>query len=75
VLLDGCYVALLLLLWRSTVGVVLSITHSFRVSAFQIFLDNLGSLVADPWYAAYHHSHPTLQERLAAMDRYVRKSQ
>ncbi|KAJ0837195.1 putative ste24 endopeptidase [Helianthus annuus] len=29
---------------------------------------NLSGLNADPWYSAYHYSHPTLVERLAALD-------
>mmetsp|Transcript_13881 Transcript_13881/g.35429 ORF Transcript_13881/g.35429 Transcript_13881/m.35429 type:complete len:424 (+) Transcript_13881:3-1274(+) len=39
-----------------------------------IHIKNLGSLVCDPWYSAYHHSHPTLVERLEAIRRSRRKS-
>jgi STE24 endopeptidase len=31
--------------------------------------ENLGNLHPHPWYSAWHYSHPTLVERLAAIDR------
>ncbi|HEX7927185.1 MAG TPA: M48 family metallopeptidase, partial [bacterium] len=31
--------------------------------------ENLSNLNPHPWYSAYHYSHPTLPERLAAIDR------
>lgn len=31
--------------------------------------ENLSSMNTDPWYSAYHYSHPPLAERLAAIDR------
>jgi STE24 endopeptidase len=31
--------------------------------------ENLSSFVVDPYYSMYHNSHPTLTERLAAIDR------
>eukprot|EP00566_Odontella_aurita_P014304 CAMPEP_0113568800 /NCGR_PEP_ID=MMETSP0015_2-20120614/24052_1 /TAXON_ID=2838 /ORGANISM="Odontella" /LENGTH=526 /DNA_ID=CAMNT_0000471385 /DNA_START=15 /DNA_END=1595 /DNA_ORIENTATION=+ /assembly_acc=CAM_ASM_000160 len=33
----------------------------------KIHLENLGAMCSDPWYSAYHYSHPPLVERLAAM--------
>jgi STE24 endopeptidase len=30
--------------------------------------ENLSNLAPHPWYSAYHYSHPTLPERLAALD-------
>lgn len=30
--------------------------------------ENLSSMNTDPWYSAYHYSHPPLVERLAAID-------
>lgn len=30
--------------------------------------ENLGVLDPDPWYSTYHHSHPTLFERIQAID-------
>ncbi|KAF8412203.1 hypothetical protein HHK36_000163 [Tetracentron sinense] len=30
--------------------------------------ENLSSMNTDPWYSAYHYSHPPLVERLAALD-------
>jgi STE24 endopeptidase len=32
-------------------------------------LENLGAMCPDPWYSAYHYSHPPLVERLSAMTR------
>ena len=34
----------------------------------QIFKKNKGALVADPLYSALNYSHPTLVERLTAID-------
>lgn len=31
--------------------------------------DNLANLAPHPWYSRYHYSHPTLTERLAALER------
>ena len=31
--------------------------------------ENLSNLAPHPWYSAYHYSHPTLPERLAALER------
>lgn len=31
--------------------------------------DNLTNLTPHPWYSFYHYSHPTLSERMAALDR------
>lgn len=30
-------------------------------------LENLSNMNPDPWYSAYHHSHPVLVERLSAI--------
>jgi len=30
--------------------------------------ENLSAMNTDPWYSAYHYSHPPLVERLAALD-------
>ena len=29
--------------------------------------ENLSAMNTDPWYSAYHYSHPPLVERLAAL--------
>jgi STE24 endopeptidase len=34
--------------------------------------ENLANLHPHPWYSAWHYSHPTLVERLAAIDRHAR---
>ncbi len=34
--------------------------------------ENLANLAPHPWYSAYHYSHPTLPERLAALERLAR---
>ena len=36
--------------------------------------DNLGFPIADPWYAAFHHSHPSLVERLQALTGKVKEN-
>ena len=39
----------------------------------KLHIDNLSSPHNDKLYSMYHHSHPTLPERLVAMDEYVRE--
>jgi STE24 endopeptidase len=36
--------------------------------------ENLSSMNTDPWYSAYHYSHPPLVERLAAIDESDKKA-
>ena len=36
----------------------------------KLHVDNLSSPHSDTLYSMYHHSHPTLPERLRAMDEY-----
>ncbi|MCZ6730091.1 MAG: M48 family metallopeptidase [SAR324 cluster bacterium] len=59
--------------------------HEFQADAYSVALlaqpealksalvrlngQNLANLTPHPWYAAYHYSHPTLPQRLAAIDR------
>ncbi|CAG8435341.1 5557_t:CDS:2 [Diversispora eburnea] len=40
-----------------------------RSGLIKIQLKNLGNLNNDPWYSAYHFSHPPLPERLAAIEK------
>ena len=40
----------------------------------KIHIENLGNLIPDKWYSAYHASHPSLVERLQALAKHVRKS-
>lgn len=63
----------------------LSRRHEFQADAYSVALlrlpealkralvrlsgENLANLTPHPWYSAYHYSHPTLPERLAAIDR------
>lgn len=35
--------------------------------------ENLSAMNTDPWYSAYHYSHPPLVERLAALDEQDKK--
>jgi STE24 endopeptidase len=42
------------------------------VNSFQE--ENLSSMNTDPWYSAYHYSHPPLVERLAAIDEADKKA-
>ncbi|WFD32226.1 Ste24 endopeptidase [Malassezia sp. CBS 17886] len=39
----------------------------------KLHVHNLSSMHHDPWYSAYHYSHPTLVERLVALDALQRK--
>jgi STE24 endopeptidase len=38
----------------------------------KLHIDNLSSPHNDRLYSLYHHSHPTLPERLVAMDEYAK---
>jgi STE24 endopeptidase len=35
----------------------------------KLHLKNYGNLNPDPWYSAWHYSHPPLVERLAAIEK------
>ena len=65
------------------IGNVLSRRYEFQADQFAVQLgygdflksaliklnkDNLGFPVCDPLYSAWHHSHPTLLQRIAAID-------
>lgn len=41
-----------------------------KEALIKLHKNNLSSPHNDPLYSAYHHSHPTLPERLRAMDSY-----
>ena len=72
-----------LLFWAGPLARVLSRRHEFQADAYAARLtggpdglvaalrtlsrDNLGNLTPHPWYAAFHHSHPTVAEREAAL--------
>jgi len=36
----------------------------------KIHVENLGNLVPDEWYSTFHFSHPTLVERIRALEKY-----
>jgi len=40
-----------------------------RAGLIKLQEENLSAMNTDPWYSAYHYSHPPLVERLAALDR------
>ncbi|KAM0950152.1 putative ste24 endopeptidase [Dioscorea sansibarensis] len=42
---------------------------ALRAGLVKLQEENLSSMNTDPWYSAYHYSHPPLVERLAAIDR------
>ncbi|XP_039114501.1 CAAX prenyl protease 1 homolog [Dioscorea cayenensis subsp. rotundata] len=42
---------------------------ALRAGLVKLQEENLSSMNTDPWYSAYHYSHPPLAERLAAIDR------
>eukprot|EP00249_Psilotum_nudum_P007280 c20445_g1_i1 orf=295-1569(+) len=41
---------------------------SLRAGLIKLQEENLSAMNTDPWYSAYHYSHPPLVERLAALD-------
>lgn len=46
--------------------------YTYNVSVVQE--ENLSAMNTDPWYSAYHYSHPPLVERLAALDKSDKKA-
>jgi STE24 endopeptidase len=73
------------LFWLSPVSAWLSRRHEYEADRYSIRLarrpealasalvrlngENLANLHPHPWYSAWHYSHPTLVERLAAIER------
>ncbi|KAL1540138.1 CAAX prenyl protease 1 [Salvia divinorum] len=45
-----------------------------RAGLIKLQEENLSSMNTDPWYSAYHYSHPPLVERLAAIDELDKKT-
>ncbi|KAJ4956960.1 hypothetical protein NE237_013743 [Protea cynaroides] len=48
--------------------------EALRAGLVKLQEENLSSMNTDPWYSAYHYSHPPLVERLAALDESDKKS-
>lgn len=46
-----------------------------RAGLVKLQEENLSAMNTDPWYSAYHYSHPPLVERLAAIDRSDKKTE
>ncbi|KAG7028608.1 CAAX prenyl protease 1-like protein [Cucurbita argyrosperma subsp. argyrosperma] len=46
-----------------------------RAGLVRLQEENLSALNTDPWYSAYHYSHPPLVERLAALDQADKKEE
>lgn len=47
--------------------------QDLRAALLKLEEQNKASLNVDSWYSAYHHSHPHLVERLAAIDAALKK--
>ncbi|KAA3657395.1 MAG: M48 family peptidase [Calditrichaeota bacterium] len=48
--------------------------EGLKSALLQLSKDNLSNLTPHPWYSAYHYSHPTLAERIAAMDNFAKSN-
>ncbi|GAY51454.1 hypothetical protein CUMW_134310 [Citrus unshiu] len=46
----------------------LGYASALRAGLVKLQEENLSAMNTDPWYSAYHYSHPPLVERLAAID-------
>ncbi|CAN4108983.1 unnamed protein product [Withania somnifera] len=46
-----------------------------RAGLVKLQEENLSAMNTDPWYSAYHYSHPPLVERLAAIDEFDKKTE
>jgi STE24 endopeptidase len=49
-------------------AVKVGVAGDLREALIALHRENLSSMIVDPWFSAFHHSHPTLPERLAAID-------
>ncbi|KAJ8450256.1 hypothetical protein Cgig2_033450 [Carnegiea gigantea] len=49
-------------------GKKLGYAKELRASLIRLQEENLDTMNPDPWYSAYHYTHPPLVERLAALD-------
>ncbi|GAA0145273.1 metalloprotease [Lithospermum erythrorhizon] len=52
----------------------LGYASSLRAGLVKLQEENLSAMNTDPWYSAYHYSHPPLVERLAAIDESEKKT-
>lgn len=55
-------------------SVNLGMSQKLQSGLCKIHLENLGAMCPDPWYSAYHYSHPPLVERLSAMMMHDKKT-
>lgn len=53
----------------------LGVSGALQKGLVKLHLHNLSALVVDPWYSAYAYSHPSLPERLRALQALDHKSQ
>lgn len=53
-----------------------SMGHAEALSTglIKISVENLSNMIPDPWYSAYHYSHPPLVERLGAIGTHTKSS-
>ncbi|XP_078446100.1 peptidase family M48 family protein isoform X2 [Wolffia australiana] len=54
-------------------GKKLGFAANLRAALVKLQEENLSAMNTDPWYSAYHYSHPPLVERLAALDELDKK--
>ena len=56
-------------------GFAISLGHGkeLRQALMKLEETNKASMNVDPWYSAYHYSHPPLEERLEAIDSALKK--
>ncbi|KAF7844585.1 CAAX prenyl protease 1-like protein [Senna tora] len=53
----------------------LGFASELRSGLVKLQEENLSAMNTDPWYSAYHYSHPPLVERLAALDKSDKKEE
>lgn len=47
----------------------LGYSEHLKSALIKLNKDNLGFPISDPLYSAWHHSHPTLLQRISAIDK------
>ncbi len=56
-------------------AVSLGHTEELKQALRKLDAKNRSAVNVDAWYSAYHHSHPPLVERLAAIDKSMKKTE
>jgi STE24 endopeptidase len=49
--------------------------YDLRVPLGKLQVENMGTMIPDKWYSTYHHTHPTLLERVRNIEKQLKRTQ